>query len=248
MGVLTPEQAKILERVQGLLAKAESTEFEEEAELANAKAQELLAKYSIDAALLAAKADMREVPCDKKFRFKNPYAKQHYTLFYRILRVFGGTAVLIERPHKTRNQTVDYYDLHVMAMEADLLAVEVLYTSLYQQAVTVLARADIPRWENAKTYRVAFWMDFTSEVVERLEAARADAMVSTKITGTDIVLRDRKLDVEKLQADLYPGKMRKVSGPSARASSAGFEDGREAGRRANLHNHKATGTGRLALN
>ncbi len=45
---------RLLGRVRGLLAKAESTEFPEEAEALSAKAQELMAKYSIDHALLEA--------------------------------------------------------------------------------------------------------------------------------------------------------------------------------------------------
>jgi hypothetical protein len=43
-----------LERVRALLAKAESTEFDEKAEALTEKAQELMTRYSIDAALLAA--------------------------------------------------------------------------------------------------------------------------------------------------------------------------------------------------
>jgi hypothetical protein len=44
---------RILDKVRALLAKAESTEFPEEAEALSARAQELMAKYSIDQAVLA---------------------------------------------------------------------------------------------------------------------------------------------------------------------------------------------------
>ena len=50
--VLDDDQARMLEKVRALLAKAESTAFEDEADACTAKAQELIARYSIDAALV----------------------------------------------------------------------------------------------------------------------------------------------------------------------------------------------------
>ena len=46
----------MLSRIRALLAKAEATEYAEEAEALSARAQELMAKYSIDQALLAAES------------------------------------------------------------------------------------------------------------------------------------------------------------------------------------------------
>ncbi len=48
-----PVEARYLHRVRSLLAKAESTTFEEEADALTAKAQQLMARHSITAALLA---------------------------------------------------------------------------------------------------------------------------------------------------------------------------------------------------
>src|SRR5260370_42461587 len=45
---------RMLDRVRGLLANAESTEFPEEAEALTSRAQELMARHSIDDALLTA--------------------------------------------------------------------------------------------------------------------------------------------------------------------------------------------------
>ena len=50
----TPGEPRMLGRIRALLAKAESTEFPEEAELLTAKAQQLMAQHSIDEALLSA--------------------------------------------------------------------------------------------------------------------------------------------------------------------------------------------------
>src|SRR5690349_24678935 len=43
--------AKVLDRVRALLAKAESTSYEEEADAFTAKAHQLMSRYAIDAAL-----------------------------------------------------------------------------------------------------------------------------------------------------------------------------------------------------
>src|SRR5688572_14589877 len=53
---------RMLDRVRALLAKAESTDFPEEAETYTAKAQQLMARYSIDQALLAAGAGAGDKP------------------------------------------------------------------------------------------------------------------------------------------------------------------------------------------
>src|SRR5262249_8603304 len=47
---------RALDRIRALLAKAESTEFPEEAEALTARAQQLMARHRIDQALLAARA------------------------------------------------------------------------------------------------------------------------------------------------------------------------------------------------
>ncbi|MFD0330099.1 DUF2786 domain-containing protein [Streptacidiphilus monticola] len=57
-----PGEPKMLGRIRALLAKAESTDFPEEAEALSAKAQELMARHSIDAALLSARSGRAETP------------------------------------------------------------------------------------------------------------------------------------------------------------------------------------------
>jgi Protein of unknown function (DUF2786) len=57
-----PADQRMLERVRALLAKAESTEFAAEAEALTARAQELMARHSIDYALLAARLEAQIPP------------------------------------------------------------------------------------------------------------------------------------------------------------------------------------------
>ena len=62
-----------LGKIRALLAKAEATEFAEEAEALSARAQELMAKYSIDHALLAAETGRTEEPGGRRIAVDNPY-------------------------------------------------------------------------------------------------------------------------------------------------------------------------------
>ena len=63
---------RMLGRVRALLAKAESTEFPEEAEALSARAQELMARYSIDYAVLAAGSGDTDQPVARRLTFCLP--------------------------------------------------------------------------------------------------------------------------------------------------------------------------------
>jgi len=64
--------SETLREIASSLAKAESTEFAEEAEAFSARAQELMAKYSIDHALLAAQSGDREEPSGRRIPVDSP--------------------------------------------------------------------------------------------------------------------------------------------------------------------------------
>lgn len=238
---------KMLARVQGLLALSEDeTTTQHERDLATQRAAEIMAKYAIDAAMLAAAADKREIPCDKKIRFPNPYGKQHMMLYFSILTQFGGDAIVIDRPTRGRysRSSVDYIELHVFGFEADLMVVDVLYTSLLLQGIQ--QSKNPPRYEHARTWRVSFWAGFTATVRKRLAQAKVTARASTDRPGTDIVLRNRALEVRATLLETYKPSGN-YSGSTVR-SGAGYAAGQDAGRRANLHHTKAAGrTTRAAL-
>src|SRR5690606_19631507 len=59
--------------IRALLAKAEATGFPEEAEALSAKAQELMARHSVDAALLAAGAPVAQTPTACRIGVEPPY-------------------------------------------------------------------------------------------------------------------------------------------------------------------------------
>lgn len=239
---MDPELKKMLDRVKAILALAEDPgATEAEAELATARAAEIMAKWNIDKVMLAAEADKSETPSYKTIRFPDPYAMQHMYLYVDILRAFGGDAVILESPR--RGYENNGYLVQAYGFKADLMAVDVLYTSLYHQGVTRCK--NVPRYEHARTWRVSFWAGFTKSISMRLKEAHKSAETSSKTPGTALVLRDRK-DAVQLRKFQDHGKLRTHGRPTAR-SADGYDTGREAGDHANLHNQKAMGTRRLAL-
>ena len=79
-----PADERMLGRIRALLAKAESTEFAEEAEALSGRAQELMAKYSIDHALLAAEAGQAQTPGGRRIAVDNPYEAPKATLLQTV--------------------------------------------------------------------------------------------------------------------------------------------------------------------
>jgi hypothetical protein len=84
----------LLAKVRALLAKAESTTFETEAEALTAKVQELMARHRIDRALLDAGGHQPdEQPIGRRIGTENPYADAKAALLGKVARADGCKAV-----------------------------------------------------------------------------------------------------------------------------------------------------------
>ena len=142
----------MLSRIRALLAKAESTEFTEEAEALSARAQELMAKYSIDHALLAAEAGRKDDPAGRRLPVDNPYE--------------GPKATAARRAWRKANRCrAVWYEgawgwSAVIGFPADLDAVELLFTSLLVQANTAMLRAGAKRDRYGRSRTRAFRQSF----------------------------------------------------------------------------------------
>ncbi len=79
---------KVLARIRALLAKAESTTFEEEAHAFTAKAQELMTRHAIDVAMLGASAgsDAAISTEHRMIRIEQPYADPKISLLGAVAR------------------------------------------------------------------------------------------------------------------------------------------------------------------
>ena len=86
--------------IRGLLAKAEATEYPDEAEAFFAKASELIARYAVDEAMLWAGADRsgRESPDELRLEVHAPYLVQKAVLVGAVATAHGCQTVRLGGP------------------------------------------------------------------------------------------------------------------------------------------------------
>ncbi|MFF0234592.1 DUF2786 domain-containing protein [Micromonospora sp. NPDC005254] len=196
----------MLDRVRALLAKAESTTFPAEAEALTGKAQELIARHSIDEALLAAGAEPGDVPGGVRLGTETPYA--------------GAKALLVQEvAAANRCEAVWSDDLGfttVLGWPADLVAVELLYTSLLVQATAAMLRGRTERrpgsGRRTKVWDESFLNAFALRIGERLRAATEAAdQAAAETAGPERllpVLAARGEAVQERLGALFPGVTR----------------------------------------
>jgi hypothetical protein len=163
--------ASVLERVRGLLAKAESTTFEAEAEAFTAKAQELMARHRIDQAVIAARDEgPTDEPVGRRVGLDDPYAEAKAALLATIADANGCRAVW--------SKNMGFSTL--FGFGSDLDAVEELFTSLLVQASAALRREgskhDRAGRSRTTRFRRSFLVAFATRIGQRLRQA-VDATV-----------------------------------------------------------------------
>jgi len=194
-------ESRPLERIRALLAKAESTEFDEEAEALTAKAQELMTRHSIDAALLAAHAAgrrAREKPAARRIGVGVPYAQAKAFLLAQIAEAATCRVVWSK----------SFGFSTVFGFEGELASVELLYTSLLLQARTTMVRsAELGRRAKGRSFRQSFLVGFASRIGLRLKES-ADVATSDAIREHGgrllLVLADRSRAVDELRNETFP--------------------------------------------
>jgi hypothetical protein len=221
---------KVLRKVRALLGKAESTEFPEEAEALTARAQELIARHSIDAALLHTHHGSKEVPVGRRLFVDAPYEPPKALLLQVIAEANRCRTVW----HKTLGLST------VVGFPSDVRAAELLFTSLLVQATTAMVqtgpRQDRNGRSRTRSFRQAFLSSFTDRIGERLRGAVDDAVrEAAGETGRADLLpvlaeRDMQVDhaVESMFADITQHSM------SRGWDREGWAEGRAAADRASL--------------
>jgi Protein of unknown function (DUF2786) len=211
-------------RVRGLLAKAESTAFPAEAEAYSAKAQELIARHSIDEAL-ASGATAEVLPLARRIGVDHPYESEK-------------AAVLDAVARANRCRTVWSPELGfttVFGFDADIDAVELLHASLLVQAGRAMARAQQGKAGKArlKAFRRSFLIAYAVRIGERLDQARRAAVAqAADPAGLLPVLASRDVRVRETMNRVFP---RTVRARGSRIDSLeGWDSGREAADRAAL--------------
>ncbi|SDJ92846.1 Protein of unknown function [Nonomuraea maritima] len=212
---------RTLERVRKLLAKAERTDNEHERATFMAAASALMAKYGIDA---LPPAGTRQTPSDRVVTVPGPWAREKARLVSLVAQAVRCRPLLLGRGD-------DGQRVHVFGFAADLERAELLATSLLLQMASGLARARPPEGVTAvRAYRRSWLLGFTDEVYRLLGAAESRAAAEAAGTGAELVLADRRAEVDRAVAARYPKIRRSV--PTT--SGTGYRDGAAAGRRADL--------------
>jgi hypothetical protein len=225
-----------LERVRKLLAKAEDPSCPPaEAAALNDKAAELIAKYGVDRAMLAAARPESDVVGDRVIVVPAPYALDKTGLLSTVAFALRCRSVRL----KKWADGGYYYQMHLFGFASDLERVELLYTSLLVQASYGLAAAPVPPWESPAAFRRSWLVGFAHAVGQRLRAAedRAQASASASAEGAGgatsvaLVLADRTAVVERRVEQEYP---RLSSSSPRRLMGSGHDGGYRAGRKADL--------------
>lgn len=226
---------RILGRVRALLAKAESTEFPAEAEALTEKAQELMARYAIDQALVSSGTDggraAGERPRSRRVLIHDPYAK-------------GKSYLLSQVADVNRCQAVWSKDMGfstVFGFAPDLAVTDILYTSLVSQCSTAMIAAS-RTVASPRSFRESFVLSFAIHIGERLAAATAATVAeATAELGEALlpVLAARTEQVDAARDEAFP---RLRSNTIRVTDSRGWAAGQAAAELARLDVGKAVGS------
>ncbi len=216
------DEDSLLARVRKLLAMAEDPACTAaEAEAFTAKATELIAKYGVDQALLAATDPAADPVGDRMVTVDPPYARDKAALLAAVATPLRCRVVHLGRQGATRS--------HLFGHAADLERVELLFTSLLVQAAHGLAGTVVPWGEHPAAYRRSWLAGYTQAIQARLWQAEQSAAAAEP--GAELVLVDRTDLVERRRDETYP-RLAKL-GPR-RLRGGGMAHGYRAGQTADL--------------
>jgi hypothetical protein len=237
----TDAPGALLERVRKLLAKAEAEGVTPaEAEALTGKAAELMAKYGIDRALLAAARPETDRPDNKIIDVFNPWSQVKAHLLSGLATAIRCTCVQL--PAAVAGGT----RIHVFGYASDLERADILYTSLLLQMAHGLIATQVPAGvRSVRAWRRSWLLGYTSAVVSRVRAAeeRAAATADREPTSgksTALVLADRADVIRGECSRAYPHtrKMRVTY------TGNGYADGYSEGQRADVGAARLNGTSR----
>ena len=218
----------VIAKVRALLAKAESTDFPEEAETFSAKAQELITRNAIDRALVDAGGEADEAPIARRVPVDDPHAQAKVHLLGQVALANRCQAVWVG----------GYGLATVIGFADDVDNVELLFASLLVQAnrtLAALARTAPPGAHQRSTrFRRGFLHGYASEIGERLRDTAAHTTAQASDTHGDAllpVLARRDEAVTAARDRLFPHVVARRARP---ADYEGWLAGSAAGRLASL--------------
>ncbi len=180
---------KALAKVRALLAKAESTEFPDEAEALSAKAQELMSRYSLHQAVLDHDNGRAPVVSGRRLWLDAPYADAKALLVQEVATANRARTVWASKLGFAT----------VVGADTDLDSVELLITSLLVQASRAMLAAgrQTTRAGTSRTrsFRQSFVVAYATRIGERLDTASSAAVAEIEAELEERAHDDRLLPV-----------------------------------------------------
>jgi Protein of unknown function (DUF2786) len=226
----TEASDRLLDRVRKLLAKAEDDGVTPpEAQALTAKAAELMAKYGIDRALLAADRPETDQPASRVLDIDHPWARVKAHLLCGLGSALRCQCILLSPASGSR--------VHVFGYASDIERTDLLYTSVLIQMWHGLAGARVPDWSSSpRAWRRSWLLGFATAVVARVRAAEHGAARQATAAGgevgsrTALVLADRSLVIRRKVEQAYPV----TRAARVTYTGSGYRDGYAQGQRADI--------------
>jgi hypothetical protein len=209
----------VLAKVRALLAQAESTTFEAEAEAFTTKAQQLMARHAIDAAIVWSRSGRAHRPLTIRLPVDDPYAAQKAHLLHVVAQ-------------RSRCRAVSHPDLglvSIVGFAGDVAATEVLFTSLLVQShAAMLAEATAAppgSHTRGRSFRSSFLSAYACRIDKRL--AEINAAVEAAVVETSAVGGPRRSDLLPVlasRADAIDEEIASTFGPLSRSRAQRYHD------------------------
>jgi len=238
------DDQRLIDKIRGLLAKAEATEFEDEANSFMEKAEELMAKYRIDEAVLQAAGKAAADPIEQVEVKIGKWAKAKGVMIVKLCEAFDCHAIWLSNASKGR--------LGLVGHTSDLDVVRVLLTSLEIQLDRALRGVQGYDTGSTRAKRASFAYGWCSRVGARIaehygKVLADEAEKSGQSESVALVLASREKQVGAKFEEFYHTKPR-YSRRSTRVSShSSYESGQAAGDRADIGQGRMTSGVRGAI-
>jgi Protein of unknown function (DUF2786) len=241
--VTSEPSGTLLERVRKLLAKAENDGVTlAEAEALTAKAAELMARYGINRALLAATKPETDRPANRVIDVPNPWSQVRAHLLAGLVGAMRCQCVLLPAEGGKR--------VHVFGYASDLERAEMLYTSLLVQMAHGLTAARVPAAARSpRAWRRSWLLGYVAAVTARVRAAEERAVSEAEDQqdregpSAALVLADRSLVVRRQCEEAYP----KTRTMRITYTGSGYRTGYAEGERADIGTTRVRSGSRRAL-
>lgn len=227
----TREAAK-LAQVRALLAKAEATTYEEEAEALWAKAQELISRYSLERLLEHDPAEDRsDAPTYRRLWLDAPYQDAKASLVSCVAEANRCRAIY----------DGDLAFCTVVGTTFDLRAIDLMVTSLLAQAQRAMlahgSQTDRHGRSSTRSFRKSFLVSFAVHIGRRLREVSEESVAAAG-SGLLPALRDQKAEVDDLFDQMFPNVVQRATSIS---NAQGWAGGRAAAELAQLGSFEKLG-------